>query len=621
MPPRMIHSPHMNNFNELPVKPELLQAISELGYETPTPIQAQTLPILLEGDTDFLGLAATGTGKTAAFSIPMLERLDRKTKGVQALILCPTRELAIQVAGQIDLLGKYLGVKSLSVYGGTGYGDQLAGLRSGANVIVGTPGRVVDHINKGYLKLNNLKTLILDEADEMISMGFKEDLETVLAAADKDQTNIWLFSATMGPDVRGVADNYLTDPKKVQVNRTEMLPDTVEQLYYKTHEYDKPEVLCKLIDAADDFYGIVFCQTKSLVADLNQYMVGRGYKVDCLHGDLDQKARDRVMQAFRDRKIQILIATDVACRGLDVKDITHVVNYSIPRELDNYVHRIGRTGRSGKTGIAMSLVTFSHRDLIFKIERMTKSKMKEGQIPTMKDIALKRLAKVRAAFETNGPQGRALAMIPQDWKEALATLTQEDVASRFLNLLVPDLFANPEKMADSRPAQKSDGEKRVARAEKFGEERARGGRSDRGGRGGREGGYQGRRDKSGGFGFKGRSDRGGPRGGHRDRGSYRGDDRSQHGGFAGKYSKDRGVRKDFEVDLDPPAPGGFGTQAGSRWKKPGLDAPKFVKPNTESPGSGFAGGGFAGEAASSFANFKPKKKKYGHSKGKPNIHS
>jgi len=468
----------MNTFQELSLNPPLMRAIEDLGYDTPTPIQAQTLPILLAGDTDFLGLAATGTGKTAAFSIPLLQRIDPKKSGVQALILCPTRELAIQVAGQIDLLGKHMGVRSLPIYGGTGYGDQIYGLKNGATIVVGTPGRVIDHIEKGTLKLNALKTLILDEADEMISMGFQEDLEKVLEAAPRDKSNIWLFSATMGNEVRHVADAYLRNPGKVQVNRTEMLPDTVEQIFYKTHEYDKPQLLCKIMDLAEDFYGIVFCQTKALVADLNQFLLSKGYRVDCLHGDLDQTARDRVMKNFREKNISILIATDVACRGLDVKDITHVVNYSIPRELDNYVHRIGRTGRSGKKGLALSFVTYSHRELIGRIERMTKSQMTEGKVPTQKEIFLKKIANVRKAFEADGPQGRTLAMMPADWKTALEEMSKEDIAARFLTLLLPDLGkpVKEEKMADSRPAPQV---------------KEQGSRSDRGNRGDRGGKSQG----------------------------------------------------------------------------------------------------------------------------------
>jgi ATP-dependent RNA helicase DeaD len=441
----------VKNFKDFNLSEPVSRAIAELGFETPSQIQEETLPILLGNRTDFLGLAATGTGKTAAFAIPLLERLKPK-KGVQALILCPTRELAIQVAGQVDVLGKYKGVKALPIYGGTGYGEQLAGLRGGANVVVGTPGRVVDHITKGYLNLGNLEMLVLDEADEMISMGFQEDLEAVLKAVPPGQANIWLFSATMGAEVRHVADAYLKDPQKVQVNRAEMLPSTVEQLYYKVHEYDKPEVLCKLIDAADDFFGIVFCQTKALVVDVNSFLSGRGYKSDCLHGDMDQTGRDRVMRSFRERKISVLVATDVACRGLDVKDITHVVNYSIPRELDNYVHRIGRTGRIGKAGIALSLVTFSHRELIGRIERMTKSKMQEGKVPSAKEIALKRVSKVRAAIETRGPQGRVQALLGDTWKDLLDGLSKEEIASRFLSLLCPDLEGGqaPERLADTR---------------------------------------------------------------------------------------------------------------------------------------------------------------------------
>lgn len=472
----------MNTFQELSLNPPLMRAIADLGYDTPTPIQAQTLPILLAGDTDFLGLAATGTGKTAAFSIPLLQRIDPKKSGVQALILCPTRELAIQVAGQIDLLGKHMGVRSLPIYGGTGYGDQIYGLKNGATIVVGTPGRVIDHIEKGTLKLNSLKTLILDEADEMISMGFQEDLEKVLEAAPRDKSNIWLFSATMGNEVRHVADAYLRNPGKVQVNRTEMLPDTVEQIFYKTHEYDKPQLLCKIMDLAEDFYGIVFCQTKALVADLNQFLLSKGYRVDCLHGDLDQTARDRVMKNFREKNISILIATDVACRGLDVKDITHVVNYSIPRELDNYVHRIGRTGRSGKKGLALSFVTYSHRELIGRIERMTKSQMTEGKVPTQKEIFLKKIANVQKAFETDGPQGRTLAMMPADWKTSLEEMSKEDIAARFLTLLLPDLGkpVKEEKMADSRPAPQV--KEQSSRSDRGGDRSDRGNRGDRGGR-------------------------------------------------------------------------------------------------------------------------------------------
>ena len=436
----------MENFNELSLNPLILRAITDLGYEKPSPIQAETLPLLVGKNTDFLGLAATGTGKTAAFGIPLLERIDPKLRELQSLILCPTRELAQQVAEQINLLGKYLKISALPIYGGAPYGDQIRGLRQGATIVVGTPGRVVDHIEKGTLRLEGLKTLILDEADEMISMGFKDDLEVILGGIPEGLCNTWLFSATMGSDVRRVADKYLNNPQHVQVNKKEMLSGTVEQFYYLTSESNKPEVLCKLMDAAPDFYGLIFCQMKTLVADLTQYLKGRNYQVDCLHGDMDQNARERTMKAFRERKTRILVCTDVACRGLDVKDISHVVNYSLPRELENYVHRIGRTARSGKAGIAMSLVSPAHRALIGRIERLTKTRMREGLIPTRKDIAMKRIAQVLPQFQGQvNAFNLAQELLSAEWKTALETMKSEEIASRFLALMYPEIFVEKSK--------------------------------------------------------------------------------------------------------------------------------------------------------------------------------
>ena len=450
----------LKSFSELTIQASILKAVTEMGYETPSPIQAQTLPILLGEPTDFIGLAATGTGKTAAFSIPLLEQIDITKKHVQILILCPTRELALQVSGQVNLLGKFKGVRALPVYGGSSYADQIHGLRSGATVVVGTPGRVVDHIERGTLKLGNLSTIILDEADEMISMGFKEDLEKVLNQTNRESSKIWLFSATMSKEVRKVADTYLKSPKQVQVNRTEMLSTTVEQLYYPTRESDKPEILCKLIEAADEFYGIIFCQTKALVIDVTQYLVNKGYKVDCLHGDKDQNARERTMQAFRDKKVTMLVCTDVASRGLDVKDVTHVINYSIPRELDSYVHRIGRTARSGKSGFALSLVTASHRGLIPRIEQLTKSKMKEGRLPSRREIAAKKLAKILPSFQAQEFFARAVESLDESWKTAITGMSPEEVAGRFMALMLPDIFndnRNPAtEFKDSRPEQRTE---------------------------------------------------------------------------------------------------------------------------------------------------------------------
>lgn len=430
----------MNTFDQFELPSEVQRAIREMGFQEPSPIQAQALPILLGQPTDFIGLAATGTGKTAAFALPLLKRVDLSKREVQALILCPTRELSLQVSEQVNLLGKYLGVRALPIYGGAGYEEQLRTLKRGVPIVVGTPGRIIDHIERGTLKLGNVRVVVLDEADEMISMGFREAMETILDGVPRENANTWLFSATMSPPVRKVADQFLSQPQSVQVNRTEMLPSTVEQSYFLTHEKNKPEVLCKLIDAAEDFYGLVFCQTKSLVVDLTRYLSERSYKVDCLHGDLSQTARETAMLAFRQRRARILVCTDVASRGLDVKDITHVINYSLPRELDSYVHRIGRTARSGKTGLAMSLVTPSHRHLIQKIERMTKSKFKEGVIPSRKTIGMKKIGQLLSQFNDQPSFARALELMDEPWKQSIAQMSSEEVAARFLSLMFPWVF-------------------------------------------------------------------------------------------------------------------------------------------------------------------------------------
>ncbi len=429
----------------------LARAVHELGFATPTPIQQQALPILLGGDVDFIGLAATGTGKTAAFGIPLLEKIDAHAKRVQGVILCPTRELALQVSGQINLLGKYKGIKALPIYGGTGYADQFEGLKRGAQIIVGTPGRIIDHIDRKSLNLKDAKVVVLDEADEMISMGFKEDLEKILRATPRESSHIWLFSATMSGQVRRVADTYLRKPQMAQVNRTEMLSSTVEQIYYIVRESDKPEILRKLIELADNFYGLVFCQTKSLVMDLTQYLLDKGYKVDCLHGDKSQDERERTMRAFRDKKTNILVCTDVASRGLDVKELTHVINYSIPRELELYVHRIGRTARSGKAGIAISLVAPATRALVNRLEHMTKTRLREGKIPGRREVAGKKISKILARFEEQKHFQRATDLLGPDWERVAGKMTLGEVIGRFLTLMAPEIFDEREKEKPLHP--------------------------------------------------------------------------------------------------------------------------------------------------------------------------
>jgi ATP-dependent RNA helicase DeaD len=435
----------VDSFKDLTLSPELTRAITELGYTKPSPIQAEALPILLAAPTDFVGLAATGTGKTAAFGIPLIEQLDAHKKGVQALVLCPTRELALQVCEQINLLGKYKKIKAIAVYGGSSIRDQIYDLQNGAEIVVGTPGRVIDHTERGTLKLDQLRMVVLDEADEMISMGFKEELDAILKKVPREHAHFWLFSATMSRDVQRVADTYLRKAKRVQVNKQSMLSTTVEQQYFVTQESNKPEILCKLIDAAENFYGLIFCQTKALVADLTDYLLQRGYQVECLHGDMDQKARERVMNNFRGGRLQMLVCTDVAARGLDVKDVTHVVNYTIPRELDSYVHRIGRTARSGKAGLAMSLVTPANARLIPRIEQLTQSRMKQGKIPSSKDVAAKKMAALIPRFENQQGFARVQTVMGESWKTAIASMSPEEIVARFASMLLPELAREPER--------------------------------------------------------------------------------------------------------------------------------------------------------------------------------
>jgi len=456
----------LESFNELNLNPSLKRAIGEMGFEKPSPIQAQALPILLGQKTDFIGLAATGTGKTAAFTLPLLEKIDPLKKATQAIILCPTRELCMQVSEQVNLIGKYMNIRALPIYGGAGYEAQFAGLKRKPPVVVGTPGRLIDHLERGTLELSDVRIVVLDEADEMISMGFREAMETILAEVPPEQSLKWMFSATMSSAVRRVADEFLKDPKSVQVNRSEVLSNTVEQIYYLTAEANKPEVLCKLIDEADDFYGIVFCQTKVLVSDLTSYLVDRGYKVDCLHGDMSQTARETAMQGFRDRRKLIMVCTDVAARGLDVKDVTHVINYSLPRELDNYVHRIGRTARSGKAGMAMSLVTKSHFHLLQKIERMTKSKFKEGVIPSRRVIGMKKINQMLTPFSDQPGFARAIDLMDQSWKDAISKMTVEEVAARFMAMLFPYVFNEKPQAKMARSEAPRENVERADRREK-----------------------------------------------------------------------------------------------------------------------------------------------------------
>lgn len=366
-------------FDELVVSRPILRAVEELGYEVATPIQSLTIPLLIAGK-DVIGQAQTGTGKTAAFAIPILnDLLDRRE--VQAIILTPTRELAIQVAGEIHKLGKFLRVKAVPIYGGQSIEHQLRALSRGVQVVVGTPGRVMDLLRRGSLRLNKIRTFVLDEADEMLDMGFIEDIEFILGQTPATRQTV-LFSATMPLPMRELAKKYMRDPEYITIPKQSLTVPQIRQVYYEVSERDKVEGLCRLLDTLSPDLGLVFCRTKRIVDQLSATLKERGYSAEGLHGDLTQQQRDRVMKKFRQREIELLIATDVAARGLDVENISHVINFDIPQDPESYVHRIGRTGRAGKEGMALTLVTPREQNLRRAIEDLIKTRIRRETMPS-----------------------------------------------------------------------------------------------------------------------------------------------------------------------------------------------------------------------------------------------
>jgi len=449
-------------FSDLAIHPDLLRALQEQGFEKLTPIQTEALPVLLGDETDFLGMAATGTGKTAAFGIPLLAKLDSKKFKTQALILSPTRELAQQIADSIQAMSKYIGTRAITIYGGVGYGDQIRDIKRGAQIVIATPGRLIDHIDRGTIDLSAVETLVLDEADKMISMGFKEELERILAAMQKAKQTCktWLFSATLQPELRRVAERYLKDPVRVHINSTEVLSGTVEQTYYLVNEEDKPEAICRFLAVAEDFYGLIFCQTKVLVSELTNMLRQRGHLADELHGDKSQNEREQTLKRFRLGKIKVLVCTDVAARGLDVRDLTHVINYSLPREIDSYVHRIGRTGRRGESGKALSLVTRSHYPLIRRIERLTGIPLIRGRVPTATEVNQRKIAQITKRFQDVSGHETVLQALSAGGRDVFKTDEQLEIAAKLIHLAFPELLTTETRALDVVPNESSQGQGR-----------------------------------------------------------------------------------------------------------------------------------------------------------------
>lgn len=405
----------MEKFKVLGLSDNVLDALAKKGWETPSEIQEKTIPLLLKGEKDIVGQAATGTGKTAAFGLPLIEQLDDNSKAVQALIMCPTRELAMQVAEEII---SFKGSKRLyvqPVYGGQSYNVQIAALRKGVQIVVGTPGRIRDHIEKGTLKLNAVTHVVLDEADEMLNMGFEEEVREILKSVP-EKRRMLLFSATMPPQILKLAKTFMKDYDLVEVEKKQDRTENIDQSYFEVRDSDRFVTLCRVIDTEPEFYGIVFCRTKMETDEIASKLLEMGYDSEAIHGDITQSQRELILKKFKLRKINILVATDVAARGIDVNDLTHVINFNLPQDPESYVHRIGRTGRAGKHGTAITIVSpREKRDLMF-IERLTKTPIRRETIPSIADVVSTKTMKLKTEMQ---------AMIEKNEHEIYLDLAKE----------------------------------------------------------------------------------------------------------------------------------------------------------------------------------------------------
>jgi ATP-dependent RNA helicase DeaD len=385
----------MESFKKLGLSETTLKIIKRRGFEEPTPIQARVIPAILAGSRDIVGQAQTGTGKTAAFGLPIIELLKEKVKEVQTLVLTPTRELAIQVAEEINSLKGNKKLSIVPIYGGQSILLQLRSLRKGVDVVVGTPGRIIDHLRRRTLLLDKISYLVLDEADEMLNMGFLEDVRKIIENTGTEKRTM-LFSATMPHEIMKLAKKYMSEFDVLKVTKGNLTVCQTDQIYFEVSAADKFDALCRIIDIEEEFYGLIFCRTKIDADTVASHMIGRGYDADALHGDMSQAQREKILNKFKKRLLNILVATDVAARGIDVQSLTHVINYSLPQDPESYVHRIGRTGRAGKEGIAITFITpQEYRKLQF-IQKGAKTDIRRGRLPRVKDVIKTKKLRIQA---------------------------------------------------------------------------------------------------------------------------------------------------------------------------------------------------------------------------------
>lgn len=437
-----------NGFAALGIEEGLLQSIGNLGFVTPTPIQEKAIPVLLEGTRDFIGLAQTGTGKTAAFGLPLLQLIDKTKKHPQALIICPTRELCLQITNDLNSFKqKKDHLNITAVYGGTSIGLQIRDLKKGSHVVVATPGRLIDLIERKAINLEEIFYVVLDEADEMLNMGFKDDIEFILKNTPNRQST-WLFSATMPPEIRQVSKRYMEKPFEITIGKVNAGNANIDHQYYVTQHVNRYETLKRIIDFNPGIYGIVFTRTKADAQEITELLIREGYDIESLHGDLTQAQRDKVMARFREKSIQLLIATDVAARGIDVQGITHVINYELPDDTEVYTHRSGRTGRAGRSGISLSIVTPRELFRVRSIERLVNTRFHKMDIPSGKDVCRKQffhfIDKMLQADISNGEYETYLPVL----KEKFAGVEKEEILQRVAALEFDRFLKYYENAAD-----------------------------------------------------------------------------------------------------------------------------------------------------------------------------
>ncbi|MFH2141200.1 MAG: DEAD/DEAH box helicase [Bacteroidota bacterium] len=424
----------MITFKETGLNPELIHAITELGFEEPTPVQEKTIPVLLNNSHDLIALAQTGTGKTAAFGLPLIQLTDIQSDKVQALVLCPTRELCMQITNDIENYAKFVKTFEVTaVYGGASIETQIRKLKRGTHIVVGTPGRVYDLIRRKVLKIKDIRWLVLDEADEMLNMGFQEDLDSILADTPTEKQTL-LFSATMPDEIRKISEKYMHNTEQITIGKKNVGAENVSHIYYMVSAKDRYEALKRIADINPNIYGLVFCRTRQETKDVADKLIGDGYNADALHGDLSQAQRDHVMNRFRMKTLQLLVATDVAARGLDVNDLSHVINYNLPDDLDIYIHRIGRTGRAGKKGIAMTIIHSREFRKIKELEKLAGKKFEHKPVPGGKQICEKQLFNFIDKVEKVEVDETQIEQFIPDIYKKLNWLERDDLIKHFVSI-------------------------------------------------------------------------------------------------------------------------------------------------------------------------------------------